>query len=110
MQYNAHMTALSPNNHHTSGVQQNMNPNTHELKPCPFCGKAVDITDPDTLHPNGTGWKVHDDGNISYHPAWDLPRDQWCWSLHCDATTGGCGVEMSADTQQTVINKWNRRT
>lgn len=78
------------------------------MKPCPFCGKEVDLDDPDTLHPNGFGWKDRN-GIISYHSFRDVPKEQWCYSLKCVITSGGCGAEISADSKQEAIDKWNTR-
>lgn len=78
------------------------------MKPCPFCGNAVDIDDGDTLYPNGTGWRDNTFGR-SYHSFREVPKEQWCWSVHCTTTSGGCGCEMSGDTRQEAINNWNKR-
>lgn len=81
-----------------------------QFKPCPFCGKEIDPDqDDDAFYPNGTGWKVRDNGYISYHSARDLPQEQWCWSVHCAVTSGGCGAEMSGDTREEAMSKWNTR-
>lgn len=79
------------------------------MKPCPFCGKKVDLNDEDTLYPNGIGWKVRENGWKSYHSFKEVPKEQWCWSMHCPTTSGGCGVEMSGDTKDEAIEKWNKR-
>ena len=79
--------------------------------PCPFCAKEIDITDGDTLYPNGTGWKNHTEDNLrSYHHYREVPREQWRYSLHCAESSGGCGAQISGDTQQDAIDKWNRRS
>ena len=81
------------------------------ILPCPFCGKSVDITDIDTLYPNGTGWKDHKDQNLrSYCHYTEVPTEQWCYSLHCVETSGGCGASTSGDSKQEAIDKWNRRS
>ena len=47
------------------------------MKPCPFCGHKVDLDDPDTLYPNGIGWKDREEGFRSYHNFREVPREQW---------------------------------
>lgn len=32
------------------------------MRPCPFCGRAINADDIDTLYPSGTGWKEDEDG------------------------------------------------
>jgi hypothetical protein len=87
-----------------------MTESTHpEMKPCPFCGHAVDMDDPDTLYPNGTGWKLRHNGFRSYHNFREVPRTQWCWSIHCVTTSGGCDAEIGGNSRQECIEKWNRR-
>lgn len=81
-----------------------------EMKPCPFCGKVVDLDEADTLYPNGIGWS--DDAHPPlrvYLTFREVPKDQWCWTMHCPTTTGGCGAEISADSRQEAIDAWNRR-
>ena len=79
------------------------------MKPCPFCGHQVDLTDPDTIYPNGAGWYNHPNGFRAYCGRNKVPNDQWCYSIHCVTTAGGCGVEISGDSRQECIDKWNRR-
>lgn len=79
------------------------------MKPCPFCGKEVDLEDQDTIYPNGTGWEDRHNGLRSYHSFREVPKEQWCYSVHCVTTAGGCGAEMSGDTRQEAIDKWNSR-
>lgn len=79
--------------------------------PCPFCGKPVDPEDPDTLHPTGSGWRDDEvEGFRTYHRYTDVPKAQWCWGMHCPTTAGGCGAEISGDSKEEVLAKWNRRT
>ena len=82
---------------------------TEPIKDCPFCGHPVDMENVDTLYPNATGWKIRADGLRSYHSFRLVPKDQWCYSMHCPTTAGGCGVEMSGDSAQECIDKWNKR-
>lgn len=79
------------------------------LKPCPFCGNEVDLEDDDTLHPSGVGWKPRGDIGRSYHSFREVPLEQWCYTMHCPTTSGGCGAEISGDSRQEAIDKWNKR-
>jgi len=81
-----------------------------EIKLCPFCGHPVDPTDEDTLYPTGYSWKQEAGGYRSYHMGvFNVPKEQWCYSIHCVTTSGGCGVEMNGDSAQECIDKWNKR-
>ncbi len=76
--------------------------------PCPFCGKAVDLEDHDTLYPSGTGWK--DQGDLrTYHSHREVPKEQWCWGMHCTECSGGCGAKITGDSRQEALAKWNKR-
>lgn len=77
--------------------------------PCPFCGKVVDLDDPDTLYPSGTGWKQESDLR-TYHSFRDVPEEQRCWGMHCPTPSGGCGAEMYGDSREEALAKWSRRT
>jgi len=78
--------------------------------PCPFCGKAVDLGDPDTLYPDGFGWKDDDElGFRTYHKYNEVPKDQWCWGMNCPTNSGGCGAEIHGDSKQEALDAWNKR-
>jgi hypothetical protein len=81
----------------------------NEMKPCPFCGHPVDMEDGDTLYPTGYGWIQRENGIRTYHSFRDVPKEQWCWSMNCPTPAGGCGVEMTGDSREEAIAKWNRR-
>lgn len=75
------------------------------MKPCPFCGKEVDLNDPDVFYPSGVGWKYNATLKTrTYHSHRDVPKEQWCWVLNCS-----CGAELYGDSEQEVKDKWNRR-
>lgn len=82
------------------------------VPPCPFCGKAVNLDDDDTLYPTGSYWR--DDAEIgmrTYHPARRrLETDGACWGMHCPTTAGGCGAEIHGDSKEEVLAAWSRRT
>jgi hypothetical protein len=79
------------------------------MKSCPFCGHEVDLENSDTLYPNGTGWHIDGNGITTYHSFREVPKEQWCWSMHCPTTAGGCGIEMADNTKQQALDKWNTR-
>ena len=80
------------------------------MKSYPFCGHVVDLQDGDTLYPNGIGWKISPSGMTTYHSFREVPEEQWCYSMHCPTTAGGCGVEMSANSKYEAMDKWNNRS
>lgn len=84
-----------------------------KLLPCPFCGKEMDVEDCDTLYPNGIGWMLRERHNkeplLTYGPSNKAPKEQWCWSVHCQFHSGGCGAEISGDSKKEAIAAWNKR-
>lgn len=80
------------------------------MKPCPFCGKKVDLEDQDTLYPSGTGWLFDEDLQMrTYHRMHEVPDNQRCYVMHCVLQAGGCGAEMHGDSRDEAIAAWNRR-
>lgn len=79
------------------------------MKPCPFCGKKINLEDHDTFYPTGIGWKDIGGGFRSYHSVEEVPSEQWCYKIVCAVTSGGCDAEISGDSKNDVIQKWNRR-
>lgn len=85
-----------------------------KILPCPFCGKKVDLEDPDTLYPSGIFWR---DGAVpdmpqlrTYHGRRDRQEgDGTCYGMHCPTPAGGCGAEIMGDSREEVVEAWNRR-
>lgn len=77
--------------------------------PCPFCGKTVDLNNEDTLYPTGTGWKIFGEYR-TYHSFREVPKEQWCWGMHCPTVAGGCGAEIHGDSKKEALQKWNTRS
>ena len=81
-----------------------------KIPACPFCGKAVDLEDNDTLYPSGTGWKFDEELQMrTYHNLRKVPKEQWCWGMHCPEPAGGCGAEIHGDSKQEALAKWSKR-
>lgn len=82
-----------------------------QLLPCPFCGMAPDHDLSDTLYPSGTYWREHTDIPIrSYHGLSDRQvGDAPCFKMVCNETHGGCGAQVSGDSEAETIAAWNRR-
>jgi len=89
--------------------------NPDNLKPCPFCGFSYDHEDDmiDIIYPTGTYWKTFERNGTTYKSY--LSRDQRdiaegkCWLVHCPEHAGGCGAEITGDSREEAIEKWNRR-
>ena len=86
-----------------------------KLKPCPFCGMTSDTEWEDTLHPSGVGWRedmfTGDEIPLRHYLGRDR-QDQWqgaCYEIHCNVIYSGCGVNISGDSKEDVIEKWNKR-
>jgi hypothetical protein len=79
------------------------------LLPCPFCGRPVDDDLSDTLYQSGTYWR-EDEGFRHYISRRERrDGDQPCWSMHCVSNGGGCGAQITADSEPEVRAAWNRR-
>lgn len=80
------------------------------MKPCPFCRKEMDANDPDTLYPNASYWQEDENGITHYVGNKDRKEDyHQCWNIVCSQSAGGCGAEISGDTKEEVLAKWNNR-
>lgn len=67
------------------------------------------MNDDDTLYPTGR-WR-EDDGIVHYL----LPGDQRehhgrSYTMHCVDSWFGCGMQVSGNSKEEAIAKWNRRT
>ncbi len=84
---------------------------TFILNDCPFCGMTPPEDLIDTLYPSGTYWREWE-GQYRHYVSFNMqqPTDNPCYVMHCSEDIGGCGAQMNADSQQEVIDKWNRRT
>lgn len=81
-----------------------------EALPCPFCGRASDIQDDETLYPTGGWWRHAEDGLRHYVRHRERkPGDGMVWGMHCPEVYGGCGAEVDGDTKDEALAKWNRR-
>lgn len=84
--------------------------NIINLLPCPFCGHTHPVDDQaDVIYPTGA-WREVNEGYIIYFPYYQRePDDGLVWSIHCVECSGGCGAEISGNTKEEVIKKWNTR-
>ncbi|HEY6021518.1 MAG TPA: hypothetical protein VIY48_16920 [Candidatus Paceibacterota bacterium] len=99
----------SPNETKPAVAPSGLNEGLEALE-CPFCGKRVDFDDADVLYPSGMGWKFDKELQMrTYHQFCEVPKNQWCWEIHCPIQSGGCGAEMHGDTKEETLKKWNRR-
>lgn len=81
------------------------------IKPCPFCGKHINLDDEDSIYPSGIGWLFDDElQSRTYHNFRAVPKEQWCYVMHCPELYGGCGAEISGDSMEEALAKWNTRT
>lgn len=81
------------------------------LDDCPFCAHVLSPKCPETLHPSGVYWHYDENsGSRVYYSREDINSESnACWQVNCEASFGGCGATISADSIEDVIKKWNRR-
>lgn len=81
-----------------------------KLLPCPFCKAELDSEDPDTLHPSGIVWQEYADGFRGYFSRKEQQEpDGVCYEVNCCLHYGGCGANISGDSKEEAIAKWNTR-
>lgn len=81
------------------------------VKPCPFCGHQPEDRR-DFFHPTGTVWQdrlLNGRKFRTYHRHGTKEYDGRCWVLACLTHEGGCGAEMSGDSEEDTLERWNRR-
>jgi hypothetical protein len=84
---------------------------------CPFCGFRFPKDLIDNVYPSGICWILEEDGRKHYVRRSDLdkPRKRKfkdsgpCYDVVCQESMGGCGAQISADSREEAIKKWNRR-
>ena len=95
----------------TTPIAAGPNDVTVRALPCPFCGMNADLDGEDTIYPTGTGWRFNEELQIrTYHRALEVPKEQWCWGMHCPETYGGCGARIHGDSKDEALAKWNTRS
>ena len=95
----------------TEPIAAGPNDVTVRALPCPFCGMNADLDGEDTIYPTGTGWWFNEELQIrTYHRALEVPKEQWCWGMHCPETYGGCGARIHGDSKDEALAKWNTRS
>ena len=67
------------------------------------------MEDPDTLYPTGVGWEIHRSCHRSYKSFREVPKEQWCYGMHCVTTSGGCGATVTGNSIDAAVAAWNRR-
>jgi hypothetical protein len=84
-----------------------------KLKPCPFCGKEMDLTCNETLHSSGIAYinTLHGRHYLTVGSARDKGGyyDGLCKVVRCATIYGGCGASISGDSASEVITAWNTR-
>lgn len=82
-----------------------------ELLPCPFCGWQPPADLSDVLYPSGTYRRVDERHGFAHYVSMNQSKagDTPCWDMHCTTNMGGCGAQISADSEAEAIAAWNRR-
>lgn len=83
-----------------------------KLKPCPLCGYDLSDNPDDSFHPSGS-YMRYDKTNDLYHYVGRQnrkPEDLPLYILCCPVSSGGCGLELTVESEEDALFKWNRRS
>lgn len=82
-----------------------------QLLPCPFCGHHNQELE-DCIYPSGGYW-FSKNNIIGYCSRSNIPKEcdnlGQVWEIVCNENEGGCGAIIYGNSEQEVIDKWNRR-
>jgi hypothetical protein len=80
-----------------------------KLLPCPFCGRPAQDDLSDSLYPSGIYWREGSWGRSYFSQRESKPEDHACFQMNCTVCEGGCGANITANSEEEVIAAWNRR-
>lgn len=85
-----------------------------QFKPCPFCGYELKNNLDDSVYPSGRWWREDGPRGVGFRHYVGhrerQPGDHPVYSVNCAECSGGCGAELTADSMEEALEKWNRRT
>ena len=92
-----------------------------KFAPCPFCGRDLKNDLDDSFYPTGTKWEDVDclgDGQNVIRRYLSLREplrsdniiaSGSVYGVYCATSSGGCGAELSGDSPEEVLARWNTR-
>ena len=107
-----HETQLQNDASATLGLSSTEGASLSDLLSCPFCAHMPDLSEPDTLYPTGVFWVDTNEFGRSYFGRTHVlmkNNPKACWGMHCVENLGGCGAQVTADSKEEAIAKWQRR-
>lgn len=76
---------------------------------CPLCNRKIG-TDVDYIYSSGIWHAEIEEGIKAYYSHRDRPEHALpCYEINCPVDVGGCGLSLSADSLEELIDKWNTR-